>query len=421
VLRSVLTILRGSALAQLLGFLILPVLARSFEPEVFGHFQAYMAIMTMFIVVVMLRYEIAILRAKAGRELTQLLGLCCFLVIATTLLLSVAAISAQALGWPAFFVNLGFGWWWLSLAGLIIGWTQIFSYLATRDAAYGTIANSKVAQGLANSATSAGLAIAAPLGSGLILADIAGRIACGIWLARGRTHLLRSAFGIGLTDLKTSATRFKDLSTISLPGAILSTAGSVMTPLLIYMSFSASTAGQYGLVERAVGLPVALIVGAVSQVHMGNLSEDLRSPTGAARKNFLKLSMLLGGLAFVPVVLCVLYAQHLFHMVFGTGWDQAARFAQILAPAYFLVLVSGGINMTLTVMGRQKTQLAWDISRFASMAMLWLYAPSAAWPVDWIIIAHSTLLSVFSVVQLVLCYSALPKAQMSSLIVNTKS
>lgn len=408
-LRSVLTIMKGSALAQLIGFLILPLLSRSFGPEVFGHFQAFQSIMTLIIVVVMLRYEIAILRASDGPELTHVSALCGLLTFVTTVVFTGILLAALAMGWPRFLADLGFGWWWLSLSALAVGWVQIFSYLATRDAAYGTIANAKIAQGLTNAGTSAGLAIAAPIGSSLILADLAGRLLNGYWLARGRLHALRGIFGTSWSDLRTVARRFSDLSLISLPGAVLSTAGSIMTPLFIYASFDASTAGQFGLVDRAVGLPVALIVGAVSQVHMGNLAEDLRLGTGTARSSFRRLSLLLAGLALLPTIACVIFAPMLFQLVFGPGWNEAAEFAQILAPAYFLGLVSGGINMTLTIMGRQITQLGWDISRFAAMALLWLYAPGADWAVEKIVMTHSILLCLFSLAQLLLCYHALPR------------
>ena len=82
--RPVLNIMKGSALAQVVGFLILPLLSRSFGPEIFGQYQVYQAVITMFIVVVMFRYEIAILRAGEGRELTEVLALCSLLILVTT-------------------------------------------------------------------------------------------------------------------------------------------------------------------------------------------------------------------------------------------------------------------------------------------------------------------------------------------------
>lgn len=410
-LRPVMTVLKGGALAQLVGLIILPILSRAFAPETFGHFQAFQSIISVLIVVVMLRYEIAILRARSGRELSSVLALCILLAILSTAVVTLSLVAVTAAGWPAIIADLGFGWWWLSLSMLVIGWTQIVSYLATREAAYDSIANAKIAQGLANAGTATGLALAAPIGSSLILGDVAGRVANGYWLSRGRIGTLRRAASASLRGIRLVAIRYRDLSLISLPGALFSTASAIMTPLLIYSSFGAVVAGQFGLTERAAGLPIALIVAAVSQVHMGNLADDIRRGTGNARRYFRKLSILLAGLAFLPAVACVIFAPTLFLWVFGDGWERAALFAQVMAPAYFLALVAGGINMTLTIVGRQATQFAWDVGRFVAMAALWIYAPLAGWSVEHIVAGHSALLCLFSLAHLVLCYRALPQGR----------
>lgn len=409
-LRSVLTIMKGSALAQVIGLLVLPLLSRSFEPTAFGHLQVYQSITMLIIVVLMLRYEIAILRASEGQELNDVLALCAFLTFVFIALLTIGLLVASALGWTWLTVNVPFGWWWLSLGALSIGWMQIFSYLATRDATYGAIANAKVAQGLANAGAGGAMALVAPISSGLIIADLAGRAIGGYALARGNISRAAGMFNARASGMVAAARRYRDLSTISLPGAVMSTMGSIMTPLLIYATFDAAMAGQYGLVERAVGLPVALIVGAVSQVHMGNLAVDLREGTNVARSNFRRLSLLLALMALPPTILCIVFSPTLFDLFFGPGWDQAARFAQILAPAYFLAMISGGINMTLTVLGRQVLQLTLDATRFGAMVLLWIYAPLAQWPIEHIVMGHGLLLGFFAIAQLIFCYRALPIA-----------
>lgn len=413
-LRSVLTIMRGSALAQVVGFLVLPLLSRSFEPTAFGHLQVYQSLATVVFVILMLRYEVAILRAKEGQDLNDVLALCAFLTLFSTFMLTIALLGANVLGRVPLMENLPFGWWWISLAALLIGWAQIFTYLATRDAAYGAIANSKVAGGLSNAATGSALALASPIASGLIIADLAGRLIGGYALARGRISRATGIFSARASGMIAAAKRHRDLSLISLPGALMSTVGSVMTPLFIYATFDAAMAGQFGLVERAVGLPVALIVGAVSQVHMGNLAEDLRKGTNLARNNFRRLSLLVACLALPPTALCIAFSPTLFEIFFGQGWSQAALFAQILAPAYFLAMISGGINMTLTIVGQQILQFGLDAVRLGSMIALWVYAPLANWTIESIVIGHAVLLGSISIIQFILCYRALPTAPINN-------
>lgn len=412
-IRAVATILRGSVVAQAIGFAILPLLSRNLQPEAFGHFQAFQAILAFLLIAVTLRYEVAVLRAENDDELAAILGLCGILMLATVLVVSAGLVIAHWLGWPAFLAKLGFPWWLLSLSMLAGGSAQLLGYVATRTHAYGLVANSKVAQAGLNAGLGAGLAFLAPISTTLILADLAGRLGNLAWLARGTMQQIGTTRNLTWARMRMVAVKFRDLSTISLPSTLLSTAGTSLTPLLIYASFDATTSGQFGLVERSIGLPIALVVVAVSQVHMAHLATDIRIHSGEARRSFRRIAMLLGAGTIVPAVACVLFAVPLYRLVFGAGWEQAASFAQLMAPAYWLSLMTGGINMTLTVVGRQKTQFAWDASRFAAMGLLWLTAPAAGWSVTWIVAAHSALISFFSIVLLVLSYRALPHAEVS--------
>lgn len=407
-IRAVATILQGSVFAQAIGFAILPLLSRNLEPEAFGHFQAFQAILAFLLIIVTLRYEIAVLRAEDGQELAAVLGLCGLLTLVTVLVVSSALALGQWFAWPAFLAKLGFPWWLLSLSMLAGGVAQLLGYVATRAHAYRLVANSKVAQAGLNAGLGAGLACFAPISATLVLADLAGRLGNLAWLTHGTMREIATARNVTWVRIREVATKFRDLSTISLPSTLLSTAGTALTPLLIYASFDPATSGQFGLVERSVGLPVALVVVAVSQVHMAHLATDLRTQGNEARRSFRKIAILLGVGTALPVTACILFATPLYRLVFGEGWDQAAVFAQIMAPAYWLSLITGGINMTLTVVGRQKTQFAWDASRFAAMALLWSIAPAAGWSITWIVAAHSALISFFSVLLLVISYHALP-------------
>lgn len=407
-IRAIVTILRGSVLAQVIGFAILPLLARNFSPQAFGHYQAFQAIIAFLLIAVTGRYEIAILRAADGRELSAVVGLCGILAMAIASLAALLIGLAQVGGWPVILTDLGFPWWLLPLAMLVGGWVQMLTYVATRVHDYSVVSNSKIAQAGANAGLSSLLAVAAPIGSGLIWADLAGRAASLAWLLRRSKQYLAGMTRVRVADMRDAAVRYRDLSMISLPSTLISTAGTSITPLLIYGNFDAATSGQFGLVERSIGLPVGLIVVAVSQVHMAHLASDLRTGGEAARRNFKRIAMLLGGIAIVPTVICAIFAPQLYQLVFGDGWDQAARFAQIMAPAYFFALITGGINMTLTVMARQKSQFAWDALRFSAMAMLWIYGPRAGWSIETMVTAHSTILASFGVIMLVMAYAALP-------------
>ncbi|TIP80736.1 MAG: hypothetical protein E5X60_35955, partial [Mesorhizobium sp.] len=71
--RSILTVLSGSVVAQLIAIAVLPALTRLYDAESFGRYQIYLSIMNVAIMFSAFRYEVAILGARSGRVLDNLL------------------------------------------------------------------------------------------------------------------------------------------------------------------------------------------------------------------------------------------------------------------------------------------------------------------------------------------------------------
>lgn len=408
-IRSILTVLKGNVAAQLIGIAVLPILSRHFSPTAFGNFYAFQAIIGFLLVLVTLRYEIAILRMKDDRELSAILAMCGLALLGTTGLCAIFLGVTDALGYPAVVADLQFPLWLIPVAMAFGGAAQLLGYILVKQHRFGQSSNSKIVQSMANAGTCVGLALTMPSTSGVILGDIAGKLVLTLWLARLAMKEIRSAFSASWRDIADAAYRFRDLSLLSLPTTLINIGGLSITPMLVYSQFGSAVAGQFGMAERTAGLPVAMIVAAVSQVHMAYLASDLQHGGDSARRNFKRISLYLALLAIGPAVGGAIFAQTIFHYVLGPGWEEAARIAQIMAPSYFLGLVTGGVNMTLTVVGRQTIQLLWAGARLVAMACLWLFAPQAGWGIESVVIVYSAILCLFSVLMAVLSYQALPK------------
>ncbi|MEN6298054.1 MAG: hypothetical protein ABFC92_08935, partial [Rectinema sp.] len=74
--KSVLTLVGGTAVAQVLSFLFSPITTRLFSPEVFGDLSVFTSITGIVGVVVCLRYELAIVLPQDDDEGFSLLKLC---------------------------------------------------------------------------------------------------------------------------------------------------------------------------------------------------------------------------------------------------------------------------------------------------------------------------------------------------------
>lgn len=404
-IRNIATVIRGTVMAQAVGVLVLPVLTRLFDPAAFGHLQLYLSVLTLLIVVPSLRYDIAILRATDA-ELPSLLRLCLYATAGVSALLLVIAYGLQAAGLRALTAHAPFPLWMPVAAMASSGIAQVLLYVAIRDENFRINANSKVAQALFYAGGGVTLGVARVGINGLILADMAGRLVNLAWLYRwfrGRPSIAQE----GRVPLRTVAKRYREYPLVALPGGIANSAGGVLTPIMIYATFTATVAGQYGLVDRVLTLPVALIAVAVSQTYMGQLSAVLRDGAADGQAQFYRLLKWLGLLGAVPTIIVMLFAAPVFVLLFGAEWRLAGTLAQIMAPAAFSSLLAGCFNMTLSMVGRQKTQIAWEAARLLAMITLWSVISALRLPVVTSVLLHSGLVMIVNCVFLFLCHDAL--------------
>lgn len=370
-LRNVLTVLKGSIAAQAVGIAALPVLTRLFAPDAFGTFQLYLSLISFVIVCASLRYEIALLRVESDENAERLVALCLFLNCATALLIAAGLLvwmmTTEVAGTAI--TTLGV---WVPVAALFAGVAQTLSFVALRAKNYPANARARVLQsvGFAAGGVAAGQIIVNALG--LMLADMAGRLAFVFALRQGLVlhwrHLIRT-----LTDGRTRelVVTYSEMPLVAVPAGLVSVAGSVLTPVFMFAAFDLVTAGQYALVERCVMVPIGLVTQSVSQVFMATMAESLRERRSDANSLFRSVVFAHFKLGILPALVLGLAAPWLFIFVFGGQWRLAGEMAQLMSPLFLSAFMASPVNMVLTVLGRQRLQLFWDAGRLAAVIAVW--------------------------------------------------
>lgn len=373
-IRDIRTVMNGALVAQALGFLVLPLLTRLFDPAAFGHFAAYQAVLLILSVCACLRFDQAILVASSEREAAGLFHLCGVVaaLVSVIVLVIVVLVPFAGLETPSY---EGVSLYWFVPATWLSGMALAGSAALTRLGAFGISAWSRTWQAVANAGTSVAFGLMAPTAGGLIAADLVGKLAslpAVIWrLWKGDADGLSRPTG---RDLVALARRFRKFPQLSVLGGLLNNGGTFMTPALMFIMFGPTTAGHYALVDRAVSLPMGLILLAVSQVFSSHFARLLREEPKGALPYFLTLVRNAALLGLVPGVIGAIAAPYLFSFVFGADWGVAGQYAQILSLAYYSSLVMGPINTALVVLERQHWQLAWEGGRLLLLGAAWAIA-----------------------------------------------
>lgn len=367
-IRDLLTVMSGTAGAQAIGLLVLPILSRAFAPEAFGVFQLYLSLLIFCTVGIALRIELTLL-SRPEAEVEDTLATLMMLVVGVASGLVAVFWLLTTLG-----LDLGFPVVFLGLGLVGSGFTQVASYVLIRHQRYSRLAAIKVLQVVVYAGVALAIALISPTLWGIILADVIGRVAAGLlglFVVRGHGFLLG---GVSRVRRVPAFVRSNwEMAVISLPGALANSAGAMLTPFMIFQTFGAAAAGQFGLVDRAMGVPIAMIVTAGSQVFVGRLTALLRDGQyGAARSLFLKLvaaGLLLCGVGAGLIYLLLPVA---FALVFGPGWSVAAEIAQVMIFSYAVMLAMGIVNQTLIALSAFRLQSAWDACWPVLIGIAWV-------------------------------------------------
>lgn len=357
--RGVLVLVFGTVVAQGIIILSSPLLTRLYDPADLGALSVFTAILSILLTITCLSYELAIPLPEDEVAAANVLSLS---LLANTVMSILAAIALLLLG-PflveafdipdvgPFIVLVAVAQSSGGIAIALHGW-------AIRTRRFVTLAGANVVQSGTLSAVQLGLGVLWSSVVGLIVADIAARIAAAITLAADATRSHAPSFASvsrrGVLDVARRYRRFPILST---PSSLINTLGLQAPTLLIVALYGADVGGQLFLAMRVAALPVTLLARSVSQVYTGESARLVRVDPGGLRPLFIRTTRSLARAGVGPTVLLAILAPFVFPIVFGDEWTEAGWYTTILAPMYLLTLATSPTGATLDVLERQDLHL----------------------------------------------------------------
>ncbi|AQY49929.1 putative polysaccharide translocase [Listeria weihenstephanensis FSL R9-0317] len=363
-LKNLTKVFSGNVVAQLILVGLSPILTRIFTPADFGIFGTYTSLLGIFLVISAFAYEKAIPMEEDRDNVRHIVLLC----IGISLTWFVSGLTLYLVtGWSVFqLMNVPVSYALPILFGIGVfaaSIQQILSYWAIRNNQYGNISFAKISQSSVNGAAQIGLAgLITKTGVGLVAGDVLGRIAGsmnllvrfvkqeGVTVERGRWKLL--------------AKKYRQFPRLGMPSLVLNNLALQLPTLLFVVFFGVAASGEFSLTQRMIGIPIAMITTALSQVFYGKASELQRENPAALQKVYWKLTSRLFLIFLVPMGLFAAVAPMLFTWLFGPGWEMAGVYAQILTPMFLVQIVVLPVSQILYITGNQGLQLVWDSSRF---------------------------------------------------------
>lgn len=332
----------GTALGQVAAFVAAPILSRLYSPDDFGVVGVFLSIATVLGVIAALRLELAIVVPKLDKDAESIV-VAALVVVSITVLLTAILVAVAArpisyvLGVPDLAPLLGV----LPLYVGSLGVFQVFNYWATRIGSFGRLASAHITRGTATAAGQVGLGAVRLGAPGMLAGQVFGQfMSTLILLGRSTTDgRLRFRTPVILSNCTKLLRQYSDFTIFGSSQALLYAIGQSIPAILLTSSFGAATAGQYLLAHRVITAPSTLIGQSLRQVLYPQLSRQLHEPTVLGLT--LKITLVLGVLASIPLALLAFFGPIAFTWAFGPNWLMAGQFARFLG----IVLASNLANI----------------------------------------------------------------------------
>ncbi len=371
VLGAILTLVSGTATAQVITLVLQVFIARVYSDVDKGLFGVYGSITGFVITFAAMRFDLAIMLPKSDLAARVLLRLASRCIIASSLLTSLVCVVGAQLLHDHYHHSEALTWW-LMVSGLtvfLVAQIANLQYWLTRQGRFGAIAKNRVLQSTATAGCQLGMGLLLHGGlAAIVIGTILGQFItlAGLWR---RTPELRQPLGDGAPGLRAMAYRYRRMPLLNGPNAIVDSLRNNGLNLLIGAA-SVAALGQFQLAWAIMQVPVGLIAGSIAQVFLKKLSDIEPGAMTPLVRTVLMRAFLA---ALGPFTLLYILAPWLFPLVFGSTWHDAGYYARALTPWLFMNVLTSPVSNIFVVTEKQSQLLGFAVVYcVAPLTWMWL-------------------------------------------------
>jgi len=365
VVKNITVLASGHAIAQAIALAASPILTRLYDPAAFGTLGLVVSVASAIITVSALRYEMAIVTARDDTTASNLLALCCAIVL---LSFGISAGIVASFGdWIAAQfqdqgTDLAAHLWWIPVLILVAGMALGFSHWFVRKALYKRLATIRASQQIAVVLSQIAAGLLGLGASGLLGGRVAGSVIATTILA---VFSWRRIPAVPKSEIKLDriwrvAKENSQFPKYNAPQNLISSISRVALPFTLGLFFGVETVGLYWLADRVLRAPASLVERSVRTVFYQRSSELFNKG-----KTFYPLLLWASSglmvIGLVPLTILLLFGPEIFSIVFGAEWRKAGIMTQWLSAWWLVSFVSGPAVESLTVLRLQKYSFFFQI------------------------------------------------------------
>ncbi|NRB64997.1 MAG: oligosaccharide flippase family protein [Saprospiraceae bacterium] len=384
----------GTVIAQLLPFLVLPLLTRTMGAESFGVYSLFFTTMIMLGTLSAFRFDHAINAAKTALHSKLIFFLCIVINIFALIVILLCILLAIGLDYLS---NI-----WLILPFTVFSMSinQSYYLYVNSTGAFGVMSRSRIINSGVCALSQYYFVIVINYQDGVFWGLLIGFVISTFYLY---VRIPLSKKGITSARLIFIFKRYVDYPRLVFPGSFVNFVTVYMPIYVVSFLFGAAQAGYYSLAIRVAGVPTSLVGRSIGEVYRVRANEEIKEK-GNFKNIFMKVASASLLISVIGFSILFIFSLPLFELVFGEGWDEAAYYVQLLIPMFILQFVTAPIGYSLMLANWQKQEFYWQIFRFVFVSASLLCSFVLIKTSESIVVFASLSLSFSFLVYILLCY-----------------
>ncbi len=352
---SVLILVSGTVFAQIIAYLLSPVITRLYSPEEMSYLSLFSRIITFLAVIATARFELAFPLPKREEHAFSLFKVSLRITIITTLATAIFALGLSFYPWQD--ANIYFILALIPVGIFVLAFYNQGMNWAIRTKAFKSLSISKVLSSSVNSLSTVGFGLLSFGYKGLILGFVFGNLSSVLPFVKPfrKAQNKQKSFILKGRDFAI-AKHYLEFPMINLPHVLIDLSKELFIAFYLIYTFEKDVLGLYDFSFRMLKLPISLIGISISQVFFNKAAgmiQEGKSIFPLAKKTILTLLVL----SVVPFGILFYIGGDLFAFVFGEPWREAGEFSEIMSPWLMMNFLVSPVSQIPIILKKQRSFL----------------------------------------------------------------
>lgn len=370
IVKQIVTLVLGTASAQLIGILIYPILTRIYNPNDFGVLELFVSIFSILASIACLKYEQAIITTKTDEDAIFLTKITIGINILFSGLLFVVIFLFFSKIDLLFDSKLGYLLYGVPLMTFITAFFASVRSLAVRLQEYSSITKVNIFRAVIGAISQVTFGFFKMGSLGLISSQFISSYFSNYSFYRrivkrndDSTKVLSKSKVKSLLKAHLNFPKFSILATLANSLVIYG------TNIGIFSIFDSKVLGHMSLSTKMLSIPLVLIGGALSDVFFQKFSR-LQNDGEKLSPSFITLLKTLI-LCLLPLTILLYFLlPYVYTFVFGNEWSESGVYASILIVLYVVRLINTPFSNVLIVIGKQSIFMWLTFSQLGLLFLL---------------------------------------------------